>query len=871
MNFKNKTKNFKKTLKKITKKPLDIFKNISVILFSIQIFLFSLLLFWYFTNPVKITYPPERLIKIFNQKSKNFVGFDFSNLDEYLKVYFFGILYSINKPEIEKINLNINQEGLIHLEFQRLNRHKVNGNEIEIKKKLSKYINGNLEINKKSYPIKLRVKGDRRIHFYKSQSTSFKIDLRKGEKIWGLEEFSLQKPVVRNYVHEFIFHKLNKKLGNISLDYRLVNLSVNGVDYGLYSIEEGFSSELLEKNSRRNGPIFGIKDDISGLYPNITYESYSEISWVSQNQSLLRSGYAILNKLKQNDRSVYEFIDWDKWAKFFAVIDLSQAYHGALAKSVRIYYNPVTGKIEPISFDGHYGTADFSNFIILDFLNDSSNCNWICGEREWFLRFLLNSENQPREEFIKPYIYYLKILGSKNFLDNFEKENKKKINQMNKLFYSDFSRYDNIFWEGIFPYVYDDNFLKNRAKKINDKLLSTNLSNFQFSKKNDKLRINFAQKSLPIKIKSNCDNYNLNIWISENTEVKWPEECKELILEDVNSKSKKFYLFDNPSLSNELPTSLNNFYNFEEVVQGKKIDNIFYPSSDKIIIDKNTKLSQKTNLVIREGQSIIIKNDAILAFFGNIQIIGSESSKAKIIGEEPGFGSIISLNNLFDAKNLDFKNLKAPNLNGFTLYGGVNIINSKVNLANITFYNSLSEDALNLINSKSELSNVNFLNSKSDALDIDSGSSNIQSIYCDNIGNDCLDFSNSNVLIDRIKAKNIFDKSVSIGEKSNVKINYLNIKNSEIGIAVKDNSISEVKNFFIENSTLPVAVFVKKQEYGPAKLIINSMKLNKSNEVFLVDKKSYLQISGKKIKGSKSGMEIESLLYGNIYGKATIR
>ena len=48
--------------------------------------------------------------------------------------------------------------------------------------------------------------------------------------------------------------------------------------------------------------------------------------------------------------------------KFFAVVDLSQAYHGAISKSVRIYYNPVTAKIEPISFDGHYGTADFSNF-----------------------------------------------------------------------------------------------------------------------------------------------------------------------------------------------------------------------------------------------------------------------------------------------------------------------------------------------------------------------------------------------------------------------------------------------------------------------------------------------------------------------------
>ena len=31
----------------------------------------------------------------------------------------------------------------------------------------------------------------------------------------------------------------------------------------------------------------------------------------------------------------------------------------------------------------------FQNFIVLDYLNSESNCNWICGERG-FLRFLLN-------------------------------------------------------------------------------------------------------------------------------------------------------------------------------------------------------------------------------------------------------------------------------------------------------------------------------------------------------------------------------------------------------------------------------------------------------------------------------------------------
>ena len=64
---------------------------------------------------------------------------------------------------------------------------------------------------------------------------------------------------------------------------------------------------------------------------------------------------------------------------------------------------------------------------------------------------------------------------------------------------------------------------------------------------------------------------------------------------------------------------------------------------------------------------------------------------------------------------------------------------------------------------------------------------------------------------------------------------------------------------------------LKKKEYGPAKLEIKNFNLNKSNEVFLVDKFSELIIDGKIIQGDLKGEEVEALLYGNIYGKQTTR
>ena len=71
--------------------------------------------------------------------------------------------------------------------------------------------------------MKLRVKGDREIHFSEPNFTSYKIDITSEDRFNGLEEFSIQKPIARNYIYEYIFQKLSKESKIISLDYSVVN------------------------------------------------------------------------------------------------------------------------------------------------------------------------------------------------------------------------------------------------------------------------------------------------------------------------------------------------------------------------------------------------------------------------------------------------------------------------------------------------------------------------------------------------------------------------------------------------------------------------------------------------------------------------
>ena len=391
------------------------------------------------------------------------------------------------------------------------------------------------------------------------------------------------------------------------------------------------------------------------------------------------------------------------------------------------------------------------------------------------------------------------------------------------------------------------------------------------------MQIKFARESIPIKIKSGCGEYlndksiETELWVNETRNLMWQKDCSSLIVETIDQRKKTFFLTDSPILNISLPLTFEKLPNIQNKIEGEIINNNFFPKNKDIIISENIVLPKEITLVIKRDQKIILTNGSSLVLLGNIDIKGTKEKQSIIEGTLPYYGSIISINNIFKAKNLEVRNLIAPKILGYTFYAGINILNADVDLNNVTFINSLSEDTLNLINSDSVVKNIKFLNVKSDALDIDSGSSKIDNLKCENIGNDCLDFSNAKILANNIFTNNVGDKSMSVGENSNVEVNNLNINNSEIGMAIKDNSIAKINLANIKNSKLPIAVFVKKNEYGPAELIVNNLNLSNSSNIYLVDKISKLVIEGVNYVGSLTGEVIESSLYGNKYGKATIR
>ena len=169
--------------------------------------------------------------------------------------------------------------------------------------------------NENEFDADIRLKGDRAVHYNDKEKSSYKLELDRNQYLFGIKKFSLQKPRVRNYVHEWIFHRLSAEQDIIKIKYEFINLSVNGEDKGLYVIEEGFGKELIERNKRRNGPIFSIDEDIYQHYDKPVFEIYNKKFWQKPENNLIANvASQKLHDFIDNKLTIEDVFDLEKWA-----------------------------------------------------------------------------------------------------------------------------------------------------------------------------------------------------------------------------------------------------------------------------------------------------------------------------------------------------------------------------------------------------------------------------------------------------------------------------------------------------------------------------------------------------------------------------
>lgn len=834
---------------------------------SLTLIFLILICIYYYTSGLSKAYPPKDFILRVNDKVINkYIGFDIRNFNNYLKIVKYNLISSITPTNLDKVYLEIDQESILGIELQRKLRSE-QGGEISDKQKI--FLPADISFKDQNYKIKIRTKGVRAIHWREKHSTSYKIDMIGDKRLWGMEEFSFQKPITRNYTYEYLFHKLLGHVKLLNIKYFFVNLYLNDQNLGVYAVEESFSKEVIERQKRRNGPIFSLKDELGEYFPNVTYELYSENYWINQNPKLIQNAFTILNNLKNNETEINDHFDIDKWAKYFAIMDLTGAYHGSLLKSVKLFYNPTTALFEPIGYDLHKGAGIYGNFLLVDFLKKDTAtnieaCSFICLHVDWYLKFLKLNNGEINSKFVEKYINYLFKYSTKDFVQNFISKYKNELSEYNKAIYKDSSSTDIVRWSGAGFFVYDDDYLQNRAQFIRKRINSINLENIEISKLDktlifqDNKKTNFPVLANIFECKDKSEEKKF--YISEHVSMNLKSSCKKIKLLSLNGQNKIFELKENIKISpSKNIFNRNNFNNLNLNNGVRKISNGNYEAINDLIINQDTIINANEKFTVGKNVSINIFNNSTLYIEGEIYFVNDEKNLSKIFSED-GTGSLIFVNNNFNLKNIIFNNLSKPNLSSHILYGGVNFINSNINLDNIILKNSKNEDGINIIDSKTYIKDIYFEDIQADAFDIDFGELKFTNLNCLNVKNDCLDISGAKVEGETLTTKNVFDKGISVGEKSTVKIKKIKIIDSYVALAVKDGSDAYFDNVYLEKNNFDIILFNKKQEFSKPKLSVKNINILNENKI-LQSIDTQLLINDKQYKGNFKDDYINSKIY----------
>jgi len=771
------------------------------------------------------------------------------------------------------------------------------------------WVKGLIVDNDKAMKAKLRLKGDWLDHL-RGNKWSYRVKMRKNNSINRLRTFSLQTPLARGYLLEWLTHKLYHENDMLTTRYGFTPLMLNGQPRGLYVWEEHFVKQILEWNNRREGPIVKFSEDpfwqiqkISKkkkkwttfpFYQTATIMPFGE-SRTIESPVLFKqflNAQKLMYQYKTQQKTPAEIFDINTLVKYYAMLELTHARHGITWHNQRMYYNPVICKLEPIAFDGYteHVNPDISINDNIAYRTFTENESVLQHDH---LVYALFTDTL----FLNKYMYYLNEYSQPDFVVGF----------LDK--YNDQTVYYDSLLKMEFPYYhYNYKFLIESAASIQDylpelkRVVASNLSNndFAFNLRKDVYNDTSVYENTPeffVNVYSeniNNDSLNLSIhnfypldlkligtgeddvfvtnyFTNRSTLQAYADGVAEasIVFNTDTAANYLFFMVDGktdiysvsilpwPHPFGDTPqqellelVDLNNEI-FERVIGNNiHIKNGNNTVSEPLIIPKGY------NVHFSAGTTINLIDSAMIISYSPVFIIGTEKEPVVITSSDftgNGF-TVLQADGKSVLNNVVFEKLITLDYKSWTLTGALTFYESDVSITNTKFFRNQCEDALNIIRSEFTLSNSKFDYIFGDAFDGDFCTGEVLNTLFTNIGNDALDFSGSYIVIKNTTIIGAEDKGVSGGEDSKVVVMSSAIKNSNIGIASKDLSVVEVINSKVETCNYGIVLLQKKPEFGPSIIILNNTPLLDSKKDMLIEKHSKVIVDGAEILGTEKNV-----------------
>ena len=649
-----------------------------------------------------------------------------------------------------------------------------------------------------------------------TQSLSIKL---KNGNISNIVSFKLLIKETRNSENEILATLLLNRLGFLAPRTRMASVTVNGSNHQML-FQENPKKEFLEKNLRREGPMFEGDGSLIFDFYHLNFENrhlpsltrLENKKWVENGNNSLKMAlraHSILQHAVMESRNDQNFftphkcrnfkncgltlgnfsIDINSLTKnnkqlreknheYFALVLAMGGAHAFRLDNRKYYWNAILDAFEPIYYDGSIDPKiqepplikdhSFSSYYSEDFLPAVNS-------------LILKINALDEKKFITQSLYHCKSndcnsSNIKSFLPSI-KENLQ--NYKNKI----------IDYKDYFTLIGKTNYDMNQIiDSYKNKLFAT----------------------LP-----NSNLYFIDIQSIGNSTIKAIKCNSESCTQDSIGVEDLFHLMKN-SISNFDKISLfGGIYNKNDFEVELTYIDILNSNIKHSLGSKVTYNDEKKTLEFHQKKpdDWFLLSDVEISNLSFEMISNSQASTTK---------------------------LNSQRFNEFGLTGCLNFHHVDFTDITIKTIGGACEDSVNIIKSSGQIKDINIFNASSDALDVDFSNIEIANMTITNARNDCFDVSTGKYFVNNAVLKNCGDKGISIGEASEFNGSQINISDTKIGIASKDSSISNIRSFLGNNIDLCFEAYQKKQEFFGAQLLVETS--NCTLDSVFADKNSFVVV-----------------------------
>ncbi|PHN00967.1 CotH kinase family protein [Flavilitoribacter nigricans] len=733
-------------------------------------------------------------------------------------------------------------------------------------------------------PVRLRLKGDWLDHLA-DDKWSFRVKVRDPYEWKHLKVFSLHTPAARYHLHEWVLHQLWEQEDILTTRYDFVELQVDGESRGIYAYEEHFTKQLVESRRRREGPILKFNEDglwlayqreletngfiMFGYTPSaaawenadITAFEADDLAADTTQGPLLDQAKNLLADYFSGKLPAERVFDLDRLAAYYASCDALNAYHGVVWHNQRYYFNPITGLLEPIGFDGFGGPpADSYTFLGEGALNPQSLMS-----DNLFHRLAQDTA------FTRRYIQRLYHYTDQTFFEPFLDSIRQKWTARREWLRMEFPSYEA-----------DLSDLRERTRFIHSMVLpyegqSVKAVRLLANGKNIRLQ---NTHTLPVEVVG---------WSSEGSDQVQRLDAVLLLpgqmpraytsrlradslmddfaslrfLEDRALREQRTPVFKTVALPSGAariyyrPFGLDTLFSSVVVREAAAMtpdyaqlfkDNLleeqpFYRIQDKFVtffpgqheVRRHIYIPAGYQVEIPAGTQLDLRDGAAFVSRSPVNAMGEQEAPVRIFsGDGSGNGfTVLNSGKASVFKNVDFSGLNTLSAGGWHLTGAVNFYESPVRFYRCRFAANHCEDALNVIRSEFQLEACRFEETFSDAFDSDFSKGEVRNCGFFRTGNDGLDVSGSIVNVFECQFDTNGDKGISVGEASDLTVFNSSFRNAPIALASKDESMLYVRNVTLEQCEQGFAAYQKKPEYGGATILVEGYKADQVKRLFV--------------------------------------